>query len=105
VVDRCPIPRTPPPPIPLANLEWLGERWHCQGRPIHAGDFLEVYAPGVSDYGEESVTFRPGTDRWLLVRIESVNQGRELVAHLDHHGLMFQHRISPYDRLRWPEAR
>jgi hypothetical protein len=37
-------------------LKWIDDRWHCDGRPIHAGDGMEMQFPD-------------GT--WLHVRIES----------------------------------
>lgn len=70
------------------GLEWIGNRWHCEGKPIHAGVGMELR----------------GTDgERFLVRIESQDCGRLLIAYHDIHGLDFRYSIDPeYDRLRWP---
>lgn len=70
-------------------LEWINGRWHLDGQGIHAGTGMDL----LGQDGE-----------WFRVRIESANQGRELVAYIEHHGFDFSTRISPeYDKLRWRE--
>jgi len=72
------------------GLEWIDNRWHLDGRGIHAGESLEVQWP----------------DRtWQRVRIESAEAGRKLFAHFDYHGLGLCVRVDPeaYEplQLRW----
>lgn len=70
------------------QLEWNGDRWCCDSQGIHAGDCLEL---------------RGHKGESIFVRIESSNQGRNLIAFVDVKGLTFTRRIEPeYDELRWP---
>jgi len=74
------------------ELLWIDERWHLDGRPIHAGTLLEILWPD-------------GT--WELVRIESDDRGRNLYAHFRHHGRsvsVLAHRPTWTGTLpmRWP---
>lgn len=76
-----------PPREPLA---WIDDRWHCQGEAIHAGNLLEMNCPDES---------------WILVRIESGNHGKNLIAFHSVHGQLFTRAIDPkIDDLRWPET-
>jgi hypothetical protein len=63
-----------------AQLEWIDDRWHLDGRGIHAGSFLEIRWPD-------------GT--WEAVRIESADRGRTLFAHFVHHGQRCCVRVVP----------
>ena len=70
------------------TLKWIEDRWHCDGRGIHAGETLELR-------GEDW--------QWFPVRIESAHRGRVLIAYVTVHGLDFTRRINEdYDELRWP---
>lgn len=87
---------------------WQEQRWHVDGYGIHAGDVLELEL---------------GDRQWIRVRVESMNEGRTLVAHFDAltqralafgpNGAMFPagvlerfnattHVNVEIDRLRWP---
>lgn len=55
----------------MSRLYWEDDRWHLDGKPIHAGAGVEICWPD-------------GT--WQAVRIESGNAGRKLFAHFEHHG-------------------
>ena len=69
-------------------LQWIDDRWHCDGRPIHAGNCLELRGDG---------------GHWIPVRVESRDQGRELIAFYRVHGREFCSGIeTDYDKLRWP---
>ncbi len=68
------------------NLRWIDDRWHADGRPIHAGSAWELATPA---------------GWWLIVRIESEDSGRRLCAYIDEHGLVFRRYIDVrHDRLR-----
>jgi hypothetical protein len=70
------------------RLTWIDERWHCDGRPIHAGSQMEMQFPD-------------GT--WVEVRIESANLGQKLFAHFDYHGQpCVIHVLEWQNQLRWP---
>jgi len=72
------------------RLTWDGDRWHCDGRAIHAGVLMELKGA----YGGSS---------WFEVRIESRNRGKDLVAVAKIQGLDFTYGIDPEcDQLRWP---
>lgn len=60
--------------------EWIDDRWHLDGRPVHAGANMQICWPD----GE-----------WEVVRIESSNAGKFLYAYFDHHGLDVAVRITP----------
>lgn len=51
-------------------MQWTDERWHVDGRGVHAGDMLELRC------GDGRLW------RWMPVRIESKDSGRELYAYL-----------------------
>ena len=69
-------------------MEWIDGRWHLNGQGIHAGDMLELYTG----------------KKWLMVRIESQNGGRDLYAYLSIDDQEFHTWVSTkYDKLRWPE--
>lgn len=72
----------------VAKLTWTSNRWHCDGRGIHAGTGMEMQFP----------------DRtWQPVRIESQDCGRRLFAYFVYHGMDLCVSINPeHDRLRWP---
>jgi hypothetical protein len=73
-----------------AAIEWIEDRWHLGGRPIHAGCGMEVCWPD-------------GT--WQHVRIESGDAGRKLFACFDYHGLGLSIRVDDSDcQLRWPRG-
>jgi hypothetical protein len=65
---------------PRQPLEWIDDRWHCQGQGIHAGECLELHCPD---------------ETWLLVRIESSNRGQSLIAFATVHGQVFTRAIDP----------
>ena len=68
-------------------LTWIDDRWHLNGRPIHAGDCMEL---------------RGGGGKWIPVRIESSNRGRVLHAVVRVEGREFYSTIQPeFDKLRW----
>lgn len=70
------------------KLHWIEDRWHCDGRGIHAGSQMELRCDG---------------GKWLTVRVESYNRGRGLSAFIAVHGRQFASTIEPeYDQLRWP---
>ena len=88
----------------LGTATWDGDRWHVEGKPVHAGDELEVL-------GVEQNPADPDTPirAWFKVRVESENRGGSLVAHLRHYGLIFRLRLTAIRRdpvvfhpLRWP---
>lgn len=74
-------------------LAWKDGRWHLDGRPIYAGNFMEICWPD-------------GT--WELVRIESGDGGHSLRAYFQHHGQTASHPVANRDavlaRLRWPSG-
>lgn len=70
-------------------LSWTNDRWHLNGRGIHAGDCLEIRWPD-------------GT--WGAVRIESSDRGRTLFAHFDYHGMPLCIRVDDSVSLRWPQS-
>lgn len=75
--------------LPNQPLEWIDDRWHCQGEGVHAGNCLELHCPD---------------ETWLVVRIESADSGRKLVAFANVHGHTFTRPIDPkVDELRWPQ--
>lgn len=65
-------------------LQWIDNRWHCDGQPIHAGSTWELKCQNV----------------WIVVRVESADQGRVLIAHVDLSGREFTSRIYEHDTLR-----
>lgn len=68
-------------------LEWIDDRWHLKGRPIHAGCGMDVRWPD-------------GT--WERVRIESAAAGRKLFACFAYHGLDLSIRVDDADcQFRW----
>lgn len=89
----------------LATTAWdeRAQRWHVEGRPVHAGNELEVR--GVRRIDEDLVE-----PHWFAVRVESEDQGRVLVAMLDHYGCYFRLRLAGFAAtmpkvrhpLRWP---
>lgn len=70
--------------------EWIDGRWHFDGKPIHAGDGMEIRWPDKT---------------WEPVRIESADAGRILKAYFDHHGETLQVRVRDMDEtyrdVRW----
>lgn len=70
--------------------EWTDDRWHLDGKPVHAGEVMEIRWPD-------------GT--WECVRIESTDSGRKLFAYFDHHGEQLRipvHTLFNGDRqFRW----
>lgn len=69
-------------------LEWIDNRWHCDGVGIHAGQGMELR----------------GEKQWHRVRIESADAGQILIAYMVIDGIQFSYRIWPEsDRLRWPD--
>lgn len=72
-----------------SSLYWQDDRWHLDGRGIHAGTTMELRGP------DDGV--------WFAVRIESSNRGKTLIAFHSVHGIQFTYRLDPdYDQLRWP---
>lgn len=73
------------------QLEWIDDRWHLDGRGIHAGQSLEMLWPD-------------GT--WEAVCIESEDCGRKLFAYFDYHGRSLCVRVDSEAYyplpLRWP---
>lgn len=70
-------------------LQWTNDRWHCDGRGIHAGDTLELLC----------------NNGWLSVRVESRDCGRALVAYATIMGTEFARSIATgHDTLRWPRV-
>lgn len=69
------------------KIEWINDRWHLDGRGIHAGDFLELKV----DTG------------WQTLRVESRDCGRKLDGYLYvNDGPPFIREIDPdRDVLRW----
>jgi hypothetical protein len=66
---------------------WIEDRWHLEGRPIHAGNVLQIRWPD-------------GT--WEAVRIETGKTGLRLFAHCDHHGEEFVVEVDDTRHaLRW----
>lgn len=72
----------------VANCEWIDERWHLDGRGIHAGAVLEMKLG----------------DGWHEVGIESRNRGEILDAYIHVGGRSFKTQLRAYDQLRWPHA-
>jgi hypothetical protein len=71
-------------------LTWQDHRWHCDGRPIHAGALMEYLCPDNS---------------WLPVRIESEDRGRVLVAYFTYRGMPLRLQVfEKNDQLRWPRS-
>lgn len=66
---------------------WIDDRWHLDGRPIHAGCQMEI-------------RWADGT--WEAVRIETGNHGRTLYAYSEHHGQEFCIVVDEWKELRWP---
>lgn len=68
-------------------LAWIDGRWHCDGLPIYDVSMWWLQCSG----GE------------ILVRIESADQGRRLIAHYDVKGRSFTTPImTEFDFLRSP---
>lgn len=57
---------------------WINDRWHLDGKPVHAGCGTEIRWPD-------------GT--WEAVRLESADYGRDIFAHFEHHGLELRVRV------------
>ena len=73
-------------PDVTGNLRWIDDRWHADGKPIHAGSVWELATPG---------------GWWIIVRIESEDSGHRLIAYIDEHGMPFRRYIDVrHDRLR-----
>ena len=72
------------------TLDWIDDRWHLDGQPVHAGAAMDVCWPD-------------GT--WETVRVESADRGHKLLATFDYHGLALCVRIwpDPDIEFRWPE--
>jgi hypothetical protein len=62
------------------GMSWTNNRWHLDGKPIHAGDGMQMRCPD-------------GT--WINVRIESANLGKSLFAHFDYHDIGLSLRVDP----------
>lgn len=73
------------------NLEWVDDRWHLNGKAIHAGAGIEVQWPDGA---------------WEVVRVESGDRGRKLYAMgISYHGVYLSIRIDDGSyRLRWPQG-
>lgn len=72
-----------------ADLRWIDNRWHCQGRPIHAGCRMELKMDDGS---------------WTPVRIESQNNGTKLIVCLHTvYGPSLDGPLKSLHRLRWPQ--
>jgi hypothetical protein len=76
-------------------LAWIDNRWHLEGKPIHAGAGVEIRWP----------------DRtWESGRIESSHVGRKLWFHFDHRGENLVVLVCDLDRdliqqtIRWPQV-
>jgi len=72
---------------------WIDDRWHLDGKPVHAGTGLEICWPD-------------GT--WERVRVESAAAGHKLYAHFEYHGLELCVRVDANGQdathnLRWPQ--
>jgi hypothetical protein len=77
---------------PAAPLVWdrKAGRWHCDGKPIHAGANMELQFPD---------------EEWVLVRIESHESGRILLAQVDFHCATLVYGLTHKSRLRWPAGK
>lgn len=74
---------------PTTKLEWRDDRWHLDGRGVHAGEQLEL---------------RGYDGQWFAVRVETSDRGRRLMAIIKLHRVYFSRVIDPrVDNLRWPE--
>jgi hypothetical protein len=72
------------------SLEFIGDRWHCDGLGIHAGDRMEM---------------RFTENEWLPLLIEKGDHGRELFGRFNIRGAAFRRRIDPKRHaLRWPTS-
>lgn len=76
-------------------LAWTDNRWHLEGKPIHAGACVDIRWP----------------DRtWERGRIESSHLGRKLWFHFEHHGEAVVIQVCDLDRdliqqtIRWPQT-
>lgn len=59
-------------------LTWQDDRWHLDGRPIHAGTIMVLIGGGRSRN---------------VIRIETTNRGRTLLAFKRFNGLDYVHTI------------
>jgi hypothetical protein len=71
---------------------WTDDRWHLNGKPVHAGCGAEICWPD-------------GT--WEEVRLESANCGQNIYAHFSYHGLDLRVRVDCGGvnndlHVRWP---
>jgi len=74
-------------PNQVANCEWIDNRWHLEGRGIHAGEHLQMQLD----------------DGWHDVRIESREVGEILDAYVTVSGRPFKTTLRVHDKLRWPK--
>ena len=71
-------------------LQWINNRWHLDGKGIHAGDGMEYRFPD----GE-----------WIGGRLESQDCGRVLLFYFSFHGMDLRLKVDPdHDDLRWPTS-
>ena len=83
--DSIVVPRVHFSPSP----EWRDGRWYLDGRPLHAGDQIEMFFP---DGG------------WQPVRVFAADDLRcGLRVCVNFHGLLFTRMVGDA-KLRWPEA-
>ncbi len=71
------------------SLTWQDGRWHCDCETIHPMATMEIRA---SEH-----------NAWLSVQIDSLDEGRVLVAHRKIGGVPFEARIQRWFELRWPQ--
>ncbi len=70
------------------TLEWIGDRWNCDGQSIQTGDRMEM---------------RFTENEWLPVRIDSEDRGKKLFGFFNFRGQELRWRIHPgRHALRWP---
>jgi len=75
-------------PPQIANCQWIDDRWHLDGQPLHAGHLLEMFFP---DGG------------WQPVRVFAADDLRcGLRVCVSFHGLLFTRGVGDA-KLRWPE--
>ena len=71
-------------------LTWKNDRWHLDGKGIHAGDGAEYRFPD---------------GFWERGRFESQDGGRVLLFYFRFHGMSLKLRLDPdHDDVRWPES-
>lgn len=86
----------------MSEPQWNKEhrRWYLDGRPIHAGDGVELRGYREPDDPDARARGDMVPGDWIPVRLESRERGRELDAYLTTAGLTFKRHVAGFERVR-----